>query len=303
MLQPCGPTKHGQAIAELAILSSLVLIIFASIISYGQRFDRVGEVKMRAFRKALVASYVRNAAVNYTLKQDFRGMDFFNFGKGQPLTSMGSSTVLWQKGITGTPEEEKDDARGSYSFYEVNGKLLGTYQGWDAHHYVNDSAGSNAATFPYVKPSLLRVKRAVYDETQTRQSGSDIYTSAGIYKNVDKHISKYAVTSTRDEQGTTLTNADNAVNDEKGVEDIYWRSDSNAIYYHDPGAPNVNQYSTYDASNSGSNHIEVVPTFVTSNVTRMDGTSANEVRLEACDPTVSDCSKPLSANRSWTTAQ
>ena len=60
----CGIKDRGQAVAELAIFGSLILLVFSIILMYGQRLETQQQVKMEAFRKALQKAYDRNGSVS-----------------------------------------------------------------------------------------------------------------------------------------------------------------------------------------------------------------------------------------------
>lgn len=124
----------GQAALEVAILGSLILVVFASVLSYGQRFDSQVDIKMEAFRKALNRAYARNAGVSYTLKKDKRFYSLLgNFGEGQPNSMSASATVMWQKGLAGCQdgdfdcENKRDEGtqQGAFAYYEINNQLIG----------------------------------------------------------------------------------------------------------------------------------------------------------------------------------
>ncbi len=140
--------RTGQAAAELAILGSLVLVAFSSLITYGQRIDAQQALKQEAFRKALQKSYQRNANVSYTLKKDNRFYNALaNFGESQPSTLTASASVMWQKGMAGCQHDEhgchnkKEDndsstIQGSFSYYEVNNQFVGTHD-WETARVGN----------------------------------------------------------------------------------------------------------------------------------------------------------------------
>ncbi|HOX54295.1 MAG: hypothetical protein PHI86_01560 [Candidatus Omnitrophica bacterium] len=128
----------GQAALEVAILGTLILVVFATVLSYGQRFDSQVDLKMEAFRKALNRAYARNAGVSYTLKKDKRFYSLLgNFGEGQPTNLSASATVMWQKGLAGCQDGEhgcdnkKDEGtqQGSFAYYEINNQLIGSTDG------------------------------------------------------------------------------------------------------------------------------------------------------------------------------
>lgn len=132
----------GQAALEVAILGTLILVVFATVLSYSQRFDSQVDLKMEAFRKALNRAYARNSGVSYTVKKDKRFYTLLgNFGEGQPTNLSASATVMWQKGFSGCQdgqsvdgkecrnERDKGESQGSFAYYEINNQLVGAEDG------------------------------------------------------------------------------------------------------------------------------------------------------------------------------
>ena len=315
--------KPAQAIAEMAIMSTLLLVVFGMIIATGQRYDKLEELKMRAFRKALAASYVRNAPVSYSLREDARGMDLFSFGKGQALASMGYASVMWQKGMAGTTKEKDAgmDTMGSYAFYEVNGKMIGELQGWDK----TDDAKSTS-TYGQIAQlkSLPRMKRAVHDKDGYEVDPT--FAPVGIYKEESQRYANYTGNVFRGESAGSITNTDNAATTDMIASTEYLRGDDSPIYYRKSGdmlyypSPNLKgvnytlsygvqplpnykyceagedcSVTSYTTEQAGDNYT-MQPGVVTA--TRVDGNGVVDVRYQ--DSTGQGV-QTLNANRSWTT--
>lgn len=95
--------KKGQAVVEMAIFGSLVLLVFATLISYLQRFNDQQYVQMEAFRRALEKGNDykpptggRGASVQLSLIQNRRHSDISGgFRKGSAQTLSASSNVFW----------------------------------------------------------------------------------------------------------------------------------------------------------------------------------------------------------------
>jgi len=96
--------QKGQAVAEMALFGSLILMIFVSLISYLQRSNDQQYVQMEAFRRALAkgntfqgeASEGAGASVQLTLIQNRRYSDNSgSFRKGSPQAFSASSNVFW----------------------------------------------------------------------------------------------------------------------------------------------------------------------------------------------------------------
>ncbi|MFC1704681.1 hypothetical protein ACFL1E_07905 [Candidatus Omnitrophota bacterium] len=160
--------SSGQAAAELAVLGSLILVVFSSIISFGQQLEAQQVIKQEAFRKALQKSFQRNAGVSYTVKKDHK---FYNpmlvFGDGQPSTLSASATVMWQKGVAGCQhgedncDNEKEDndsstAQSSFAYYEINNQLIGVPD--------NDTARIGATPADVTIPRYAKKAIGVTDE-------------------------------------------------------------------------------------------------------------------------------------------
>lgn len=102
--------NRGQAIAEMALLGTLVLIIFVTLLSYIQRSNDEQYTRMESFRRALEKSCTNvnsqggaGASTSLTLIQNRRLVDLGdNFRKGSPQSFSASSSVFW-----GVPEVGK----------------------------------------------------------------------------------------------------------------------------------------------------------------------------------------------------
>jgi len=96
--------KKGQAVVEMALFGSLVLLIFATLLSYMQRFNDQQYVQMEAFRRALAkgntfqgeTSEGAGASVQLSLIENRRHSDISGgFRKGSAQTLSASSNVFW----------------------------------------------------------------------------------------------------------------------------------------------------------------------------------------------------------------
>ncbi len=115
--------QKGQAIAEMAILGSLILVAFSTLLVYGQRLELQQKIKMEAFRNALSKAYQSNNAVSYTLKRDLRLTNLFSgFGEGDASALSASASVMWQKG---SPGSQGSDDEQSFAFYQINDNIIG----------------------------------------------------------------------------------------------------------------------------------------------------------------------------------
>ena len=292
--------KKTQAIVELTILGTIVLIIFSAIISYGQRFDRMNEVKMKAFRKALNAAWQRNTSVSYTLKEDFRGADLMNFGKGQSLAAAGSSSVLWQKGPAGTADEvDKGETVGSYAFYEVNGKMLGDYEGWDSHHIGGGGVLSLPRYARYVVP------KGTPDSVDDSDAVQTVLAPAGIFKEEAVRLGDYQGSTVRTDYSMAklgITNNEQATVSDEIRTTYHLHHDTSGST---PQAPSIERVlppqPAYDR-NDDVTASTVARLTVDRNVIRPRGElgsgstiPSQEVRYQACDKDDSSCINGLTA--------
>ena len=96
--------RKGQAVAEMAIFGSLVLLLFGSLLSYGQRYNDQQYVQMEAFRRALkkandglgTEGSGAGASARYQLIENRRHADLSgNFRKGSAQSFSSSSNVFW----------------------------------------------------------------------------------------------------------------------------------------------------------------------------------------------------------------
>lgn len=96
--------QKGQALAEMALFGSLILMLFAALLSYLQRSNDQQYVQMESFRRALAkgntaqgdAAEGAGASVQLTLLQNRRYSDLSEaFRKGSPQALSASSNVFW----------------------------------------------------------------------------------------------------------------------------------------------------------------------------------------------------------------
>ncbi len=162
----------GQAMVELAILGSLILLILSALLTYGQRLTAQQQIKMEAFRKALTRAYQRNSSVSYTLKRDTRFSNLLGgYREGQHSGLGASASVMWVKGTPGLQGTKGDN---SFAFYEINDVMIGD-----------------------LNEGLPRYSKTVYTRTGSRE---EIKAPVSIWKeDVEKHTT-YSTQSKRKEE-------------------------------------------------------------------------------------------------------
>jgi hypothetical protein len=116
------PNRRAQAVTELAIFGSLLIMGFAVLMSYAQTLKEQQIAEMSAFRKAESKAYNANGYVSYQVMKDKRfvspGADF---GDKQRSTISGSGSVFWAN--------VNDDGGKQYSYIKLNEDEI-PLQGW-----------------------------------------------------------------------------------------------------------------------------------------------------------------------------
>ncbi len=130
--------RKAQAMAEAAILGSLILLCFSVILMYGQRFDGQQRVKMKTFRQAIHKAYARNSSASYAARKDERFTNIFTgYGEGQSSALSSSASVMWQKGAPGQKWTKDQTA---FAYQLINNEKIGTLDSrlHNAHRWEDD---------------------------------------------------------------------------------------------------------------------------------------------------------------------
>ncbi|MHB8154808.1 MAG: hypothetical protein ACYDFR_02000 [Candidatus Omnitrophota bacterium] len=124
MIRMIYVNKKGQAVAEMAIFGSLILLIFGVLLSFMQQFNDRQYVQMEAFRRALekANSYIgtaddgSGASVQYTLAQNRHQINLGGgYRQGNNVTQTGSANVYWA-----IPKSAKGSSADSLLVFRVN---------------------------------------------------------------------------------------------------------------------------------------------------------------------------------------
>ena len=103
-------TQKGQAVTEMAIFGSLIIMVFGVWLSYAQTFTEQQALQQQAFRLALRKAYDDNGFVSYRITKNPRFVSpDANFGEGERSSISASSSVLWSMGESV-----------SNSYYQIN---------------------------------------------------------------------------------------------------------------------------------------------------------------------------------------
>lgn len=124
MIKIIYANKKGQAVAEMAIFGSLILLIFGVLLSFMQQSNDRQYVQMEAFRRALekANSYIgtaddgSGASVQYTLAQNRHQINLMGgYKQGSNVTQTGSANVYWA-----IPKSQKGSSADSLLVFRVN---------------------------------------------------------------------------------------------------------------------------------------------------------------------------------------
>src|SRR3989338_2418037 len=90
----------GQAVTEMAIFGSLVIMVFGIWLSYAQTFTEQQTLQQQAFRMALRRAYRANdeqgGFISYNIIKNYRTPNLSGgFRQGNRESASAGSTVLW----------------------------------------------------------------------------------------------------------------------------------------------------------------------------------------------------------------
>jgi len=113
-------SRKAQAVLEIGLLGSLVLIVFALLIGYIQQLNDNQFILMKNFRTALKRAHDENAVVSYTSIEDRRHVNTNSPLEGSRKTLSASNYVYWAVPPVGSAPNSK-------AYYNINDEeiLLG----------------------------------------------------------------------------------------------------------------------------------------------------------------------------------
>ena len=113
-------SKKAQAVLEIGLLGSLILIVFALLIGYIQQLNDNQFLLMKNFRTALKRAHDENAVVSYTSLEDRRHVNTNSPLEGSRKTLSASNYVYWAVPSVGSAPDSK-------AYYNINDEeiLLG----------------------------------------------------------------------------------------------------------------------------------------------------------------------------------
>ncbi len=117
--------KKSQALSELAIFGTLIVVAFAAVLFYIQSMNSQQALQMKAFRQAIALSQSLNKEVTYTIVRDTPLVDFADLiGRPSSTRQVVSSRVMAMSNDTPQRyDNPKIEDRDSYAYYDINGNV------------------------------------------------------------------------------------------------------------------------------------------------------------------------------------
>ncbi|MDD5408930.1 MAG: hypothetical protein PHC71_02435 [Candidatus Omnitrophica bacterium] len=176
--------KKGQAVAEMAIFGTLILLVFGVLISFIQQLNDRQYVQMEAFRRALekANSYIGNAddgagaSVQYTLVQNRHQVNLSGgYGQGSNVTQTGSANVYWA-----IPKSAKGSSADSLLVYRVN-EDEGVFKYNDyirGHERIDPETGEERPTYWVLQTENMNTESdTLFNETNVKSEDTYAITN------------------------------------------------------------------------------------------------------------------------------
>jgi hypothetical protein len=174
--------KKGQAIAELAIFGSIILLVFGVLLSFLQQMNNQQYVQMETFRRALKKACTyqgqqdegAGASVQYTSIENRRNINLAGgFRQGTPSTASGSSNVFWA-----VPKVAKGVQADSLLVFKINeDEKTINYKDYAAGSRY-DEEGKERPVYTAMQTGNLNFDtETAFSETNIRQENTDSITN------------------------------------------------------------------------------------------------------------------------------
>ncbi|MFA5145736.1 MAG: hypothetical protein WC723_07075 [Candidatus Omnitrophota bacterium] len=181
--------KRGQAVAEMAIFGTLILLVFGVLISFIQQLNDRQYVQMEAFRRALekANSYIgtaddgAGASVQYTLVQNRHQVNLAGgYRQGSNVTQTGSANVYWA-----IPKSAKGSSADSLLVFKVN-EDEGVFKYNDyisGHERIDPDTGEERPTYWVLQTENLQTdSNTLFNETNVKSEDTYAITNQKISK-------------------------------------------------------------------------------------------------------------------------
>jgi len=173
--------KKSQAITEMAIFGTLVLLIFYYLLSYTQRMNESQRAVQEAFRNALRKAKEVGGAASYVVLSARKKVSIYTPLRGEANSASGSGSVLWGKG---------DDSKTYYKFNQDEVDLTDLFDSdtdpdddysiVDETDITTDVDANDFTEITYSSGSIVSTQRSrIKDEityTLKDSDGSAVYT-------------------------------------------------------------------------------------------------------------------------------
>lgn len=176
--------KKAQAVLEIGILGSIILFIFAYLLSYLQSANNEQYVLMSNFRNALKKAHDTNAGVSYSTLENVRHVNPDRPLEGSRKILSASNYIYWAVPRVGSAgnkgkyylvnDEEitfgDDDAIGEihYDINEVSNNTISRIEEGDVITTIRNVDTSETATYQFIQDSDDDSGAVLQEVTQTK---------------------------------------------------------------------------------------------------------------------------------------
>ncbi|MDD5560983.1 MAG: hypothetical protein PHT50_02490 [Candidatus Omnitrophica bacterium] len=184
MIKVICANKKGQAVAEMAIFGTLILLVFGALLSFIQQLNDRQYVQMEAFRRALekANSYTgyaedgAGASVQYTLLQNRHQINLAGgYRQGSNVTQTGSASVYWA-----IPKSAKGSSADSLLVFRVN-EDEGVFKYNDyikGHERIDPETGEERATYWVLQTENMNTESdTLFNETNVKSEDTYAITN------------------------------------------------------------------------------------------------------------------------------
>ena len=205
----------GQAVTEMAIFGSLVIMVFGIWLSYAQTFTEQQTLQQQAFRMALRRAYRANdeqgGFISYNIIKNHRTPNLSGgLNQGNRESVSAGSTVLW---AVSNPE--------SYSYQQINEDLVGSEADDDGLTMIKrikkDVDGQDVDT-PVEIWNIETETDNDYASTSLKHEDSDKIRTTRSSSNTDR-VTTTLKTRYQTEDGGAYSDGDDVVADQRLDED------------------------------------------------------------------------------------
>jgi len=182
-------SRKAQAVLEMGILGSLILILFSMLIGYIQQLNDSQFLLMKNFRTALKKAHDENAVVSYTSIEDRRHVNTDAPLEGSRKNISASSYVYWAVPAVGSAPDSKayyniNDEEVALSEDEEVEEIIFTYDTEVDKIFIKDENGNSITTTQIVdvREDLTYDLVGARTIAQTRSEGPKSRTWNTVYE-------------------------------------------------------------------------------------------------------------------------